>query len=76
MRWKHYLPAAMMALLGFLFLAVPQLAVFLVVSALFSLALMYAYIVYQFHRGMRVGMRPETEPSFRNVSVTVFQRFS
>jgi len=84
-RLRHYLPALILLLLALFFVAVPLLAVFLVVGALLTFAFGYAFIIFSLHKaqdrmehGQSISLGEEFEgmqdPNFRNVSVHIFRR--
>ena len=87
-RLNHYIPAMMLALFGLVFLIFPFLAVFLVVTALFTLALIYAWVIHRFHRYQDLNGVYEVntglfesefknwqEPSFKNMTVTIVKQW-
>lgn len=84
---KHYIPAIISSLLAILFLLVPEIAVFLLSGALFTFAIFYTFMVYQFQKAKKHFDQSQqtdfsqdqtgfTEPNFRNVTIRMIKRGS
>lgn len=83
--FKKYRPAIVIILLGVLFLTFPELAAFLLGGGLLTMGFIYALIVFKWNHAhikpldgdtFEAEVRRSTEPSFKDVSVTIFQKYS
>lgn len=83
---KVYLPSIIMALVAFLFFAVPELAAVILGGGLLSLAIIYGWFTYRYYRYVREaqnfkGTHFEEEifqkgaPTFKTISVKIFKEY-
>lgn len=81
--WRHYIPALVCFGLAFVFLSLPFLAVFLVVSGLIAIGAFYALLIRKIQKlQTQPGQKPDDiyatwkteEPNFRNVSVFMIKK--
>lgn len=83
---KVYLPSVIMALIAFLFFAVPELAALILGGALLCLAIVYAWFTYRYYRYVKEaqsfrGTQFEEEifqkgaPTFKTISVKIFKEY-